>query len=88
MKEYKMYHDPRHGWLAVPSIDLIEAGVERVITGFSFMSPMGEVVYLEEDCDAGTFLRAIEAKGVAYAIRHIRSNRSAPCTRYQSYYWE
>ena len=67
MKEYNFFHDSGHGWLEVEFSELIELGIHQEITEFSYIS--GSKVYLEEDCDAGTFFVAIEEqKGVSAEI--------------------
>lgn len=55
---YTFHEDPGHGWLEVPRAALVELGIAHRITGYSHQA--GQVVYLEEDCDAGTFVRAWE----------------------------
>lgn len=51
------YEDAGHGWLAVPLHRFPDA--ERCATSFSFRIASGELrwVLLEEDVDAGAFLR-------------------------------
>lgn len=66
MKRYSFINDPGHGWLRVPYQDLVKSGVESKITMYSYRSR--EFAYLEEDCDAGTFLQALKEKGIAYKI--------------------
>lgn len=46
--------DPGHGWLAVP-LDKYPDALDHG-TGFGYVSP--DYAYLEEDCEAGSFLRA------------------------------
>lgn len=50
--------DPGHGWLEVPRVALDMLAVADRITGYSYQSRDGRLVYLEEDCDAPTFLEA------------------------------
>ena len=66
MKRYSFINDPGHGWLRVPYQDLVKSGVESKITKYSYRSR--EFAYLEEDCDAGTFLQAIKAQGIKYKL--------------------
>ena len=46
--------DPGHGWLAVP-LDTYPDALDHG-TGYGYASP--KWAYLEEDCEAGSFLRA------------------------------
>lgn len=51
--------DPGHGWLLVTPAELAAVGLsEADITPYSYKSPSGDLLALEEDCDAGTFLEA------------------------------
>jgi hypothetical protein len=52
--------DEGHGWLEVPKAMLKNAGCEQDISSFSYEKD--EAVYLEEDCDAGTFILAMRNK--------------------------
>lgn len=53
---YIFYEDPGHGWLRVPRAELAALGIERAITPYSYANE--EHAYLEEDCDAVTFVAA------------------------------
>jgi len=69
-KEKKMlltfYHDASHGWLEVPIETIKALGVADKITGFSYKKDGN--AYLEEDYDAGLFLKAAEAEGLEVEI--------------------
>ena len=58
---YDFIQDPGHGWIKVPMMDLIVSGVMGKITQYSYYTQTH--AYLEEDCDAGTFIDAIKAQG-------------------------
>jgi hypothetical protein len=53
--------DPGHAWLKVSLDKLIKSGVSHKISSFSYMHQGN--AYLEEDCDAYTFLQAIGHNG-------------------------
>ena len=58
---YTYFPDPGHGWLAVPLADVQELGLTKAdFSSFSYMK--GEVLYLEEDCDAEVFHNAYTNK--------------------------
>ena len=61
MKTYICHTDGGHGWLAVKREELFKLGILHKITRCSYQR--GKTVYLEEDCDAGTFLTAMEKAG-------------------------
>lgn len=54
------YEDSGHGWLEVPIALCRELGLQGKITGYSYCR--GHNLYLEEDCDASTFIDAMVAK--------------------------
>lgn len=55
------YHDPGHGWLEVKRSELRDLGLLGVITPCSYQK--GPFVYLEEDCDAQTYVNALKERG-------------------------
>lgn len=60
--------DTGHGWLMVPLADYPDAIKHG--TGFGYISP--DYAYLEEDCEAGSFLRAhpeIDHQGIP--VEHL-----------------
>lgn len=61
MKNYKFYEDPGHAWLAVKRAELIRLGILDKISHYSYQK--GVTVYLEEDCDASTFIAAKQDRG-------------------------
>ncbi len=60
MANFTFHIDPSHGWLEVHVTDLLKANLAP--SDFSAYSyQQGDVVYLEEDCDAAIFIRSYEA---------------------------
>ncbi|MDD2748707.1 MAG: zincin-like metallopeptidase domain-containing protein [Acidithiobacillus sp.] len=57
-KRYTVTSDPGHGWMIVPKKDIEILGIAHEITPFSYVSPRGGKIYLEEDCDAPRFVDA------------------------------
>lgn len=55
------YADPAHGWLAVPAAEVRRLGI--VPSRYSYRSPSGAMVYLEEDCDATAYFQALARHG-------------------------
>lgn len=55
MTTYTFFHDPGHGWLAVPRSELQALGIEGSISRYSYQSRDGATCYLEEDCDYARF---------------------------------
>ena len=54
------YEDSGHGWLEAPIELCRELGLQHQITGYSYCKGLN--VYLEEDCDASTFINAMIKK--------------------------
>ncbi len=62
MKRNLTFHtDPSHGWLEVPVRDLTTLGVADDISSSSYQYETS--AYLEEDVDAGVYLRAAREAG-------------------------
>lgn len=69
----QLTEDPGHGWLAVPVRLLVELGIEKNISTYSYLDDRRNRAYLEEDCDMGVFLMAAKARGIEVEIceRHV-----------------
>jgi hypothetical protein len=82
--QFKFYSDPSHGWMAVKRKMLDELGLKFTITRYSYQK--GQTVYLEEDCDAGNFIKAIrEQRGLEIKIVEKSTNNRSPIRSYESY---
>jgi len=55
---YTFYSDSSHGWLEVPIHEIEKLGIKNNISNFSYIN--NNLAYLEEDCDAGVFIKAYE----------------------------
>jgi hypothetical protein len=75
------YSDPGHGWLKVPRKLLYQWGIAGSITLYSYQR--GKYAYLEEDCDAGTFLAKAKELGVAVTFRERVARER--CSRIRNY---
>lgn len=78
-----VYCDPGHAWLKVPTELLSKLGIAEDITVFSYQR--GEFSYLEEDCDAPTFLRAAEQAGMSVTLVTHVANQSSRIRNYDHY---
>jgi hypothetical protein len=76
--------DPGHGWLKVPRKLLYQWGIAGSITSCSYQR--GEYVYLEEDCDASTFLAKAKELGVAVTFRERVSRERRSKIRGYAYF--
>ena len=55
----RWYTDPSHAWLQVSRRDAEKLGCLHRFSQYSYQSAKGNTLYLEEDCDAAIFLRAL-----------------------------
>ena len=62
--EFTFAHDAGHGWLRVPHAMLMQLKIDWAISEYSYVetTPLGDVFWLEEDCDAGLFIEAYRAR--------------------------
>lgn len=65
--------DPGHGWIAAPLEQINALGVTP--TPYSYTD--GPTVWLEEDCDAPAYLRALTRAGIPYNIREVHTRGDA-----------
>jgi hypothetical protein len=82
--KYAFYTDPSHGWLKVLIEEIVQLGIARDISSFSYVSPDRKWAYLEEDMDAQTYIRAVlsadwfqDMNAIRASTRNIYSER--PC---------
>lgn len=59
-KTYRFITDPGHGWLEVTMEEIEELRIAGKISTCSYRR--GNIVYLEEDLDAGIFIKAYEVQ--------------------------
>ena len=81
--KYQFYTDPGHGWLRVPYSELERLDIADKITRYSYTR--GDNVFLEEDCDLSTFMKAKTNLNEKIEIRTINSNRQSRIRSYNSY---
>ena len=80
---FTLHTDPGHGWLEVPVQLLHELGIAKDITNFSFY--FSGNAYLEEDYDAGTFLKAYSAAHGGPPLIDEKYSSNTPIRHYQPY---
>jgi len=66
--------DSGHAWLRVDLADLFRSGIYEDISGCSYVDAIKGVAYLEEDCDAGTYLKAIGWIGIVRSQYSSKEN--------------
>jgi len=80
---FRFLEDPGHGWLEVPVWASLAVGVKpEEYSPFSYHKPVHDgdnLLYLEEDCDAGFFAAYFEAttgRKLGPQIKHIFEEQS------------
>lgn len=73
MKVINYYNDPGHGWMETTKTELKELGIADKISSYSYQN--GNLVYLEEDCDATTYLNHLS---VEYKFNRIYADEDSP----------
>lgn len=81
-KKYRFIEDPGHGWLEVDRAEIKRLGVEAQISAWSYIK--GDKAYLEEDCDAGVFLRAKTEAGEEFELVEVYQDPT-PVRNYRSW---
>ena len=79
----KFYGDPGHGWLAVKTAELVDLGIAGDISTYSYQK--GKSAYLEEDSDAGKYIRAMAARGTTVVLMEKHIDGRSPIRSYPSY---
>lgn len=78
------YSDAGHGWVSVKRAELVALGILELISGFSYQR--GNTVYLEEDGDAGTWIKAYTEKhGDKPVMASKYHDDQSPIRSYQSF---
>jgi hypothetical protein len=72
--KFDFVHDAGHGWMRVRRDQLVSLGLQNNISRYSYQS--GDWCWLEEDCDAPLFIRAMQALGQTVEFRERWVERS------------
>lgn len=81
MKTNYIFHaDPGHAWLAVKRAELVRLNILNQISSCSYQK--GKTVYLEEDCDAGVFIKAKKNAGEEFNYQES-FQENTPIRNYQ-----
>lgn len=80
VKTIKVFSDPGHSWVKVKRSELKELDILKDITKYSYQR--GEFVYLEEDVDAGTYIKALKENNILFKFDTKRTDRSSKIRNY------
>jgi len=82
-RKYTMYSDGGHGWLKVAKLELQWYDVGEQISPYSYQR--GDYAYLEEDCDAPKFIKALDERGYTITIVEKTSTKQSKIRSYERY---
>ncbi len=80
------FTDAGHGWLKISRSDAEDLGILDLISGYSYVSPSGKYLYLEEDQDAVTAFGAITKQGKEVSYKPFRNSQRYSTIRHYSHY--
>jgi hypothetical protein len=84
---YKFYSDPGHGWMAVSFKNFFAVGAKlEDVSNFSYAR--GKTLYLEEDCDAGVFIKAFQKYMNSAPVFFEKFNERTPIRSYEPLYYK
>jgi len=72
--KYNFHSDAGHGWLEVPVSLIKKFGVGNQISPYSYIDIRNNLLFLEEDCDASTFISSVEKTGEKVEFNWIEHN--------------
>jgi hypothetical protein len=82
---YNFFSDPQHGWLQVKHEELVRLGIAQLVSTYSYIDGRREYVYLEEDSDAGKFLRAKDELGEPFKFIESYTDNASPIRKLDRY---
>lgn len=87
MKSITIYTDPSHGWAKVHLSELFNLEIWDKISTYSYIRSNAKYAYayLEEDCDLGLYLKALDSKGIKYKFKTLHTNKSSKIRSYNRY---
>ena len=69
LETLRFYSDSGHGWLEVPTLDVIKSGI--IPSKYSYVDAANGRTYLEEDCDMAAYMAAIAHQHAGLSIQTI-----------------
>ena len=85
LKILEYHYDAGHGWVKVPLKEIKDLNIQAQITGYSYVK--GADAYLEEDCDASSYIAALKKNNPEIKIEwnEISDGDSSPIRLYGNY---
>jgi hypothetical protein len=96
MKSIILYTDPSHGWAKVTLKELLKLNIADKISTYSYIYHSKSVrkdndyreagfVYLEEDVDLSTYLKALDDNGIKFRMIEKHTDKSSKIRSYSRY---
>jgi len=83
IKKYHIYGDAQHSWCKVKFSEIVKLGIQNQITDYSYAR--GEYLFLEQDCDMSTFVKALEKVGIKPEWIGHHTNKQSKIRSYSRY---
>jgi len=86
-----IYSDSGHGWAKVTLKELLKLGIADKISSCSYYRPYSNIsktdiyVYLEEDCDFGIYLNAINENKINIVMRNHHTDKYSKIRGYNCF---
>lgn len=77
------HSDSGHGWIKVNKQSLIDLGIDREISEYSYMK--NNFVFLEEDCDALIYINKLREKNIEFKFNEINDGDQSPIRNFKRY---
>ncbi len=81
---FNFHTDAAHGWIAVKKDLVRELEIQNKISAYSYMK--GKTAYLEEDRDAGIFIKAFKEKfNIEPKIKELEPREKSPIRSFYNF---
>lgn len=81
--KFNYYCDSGHGWVKVERQRLHDLGILNDISNYSYQR--NDIVYLEEDSDLETFLKAMRLEGHEVSFKQSHTNKKSKIRSYLNF---
>jgi len=83
MEKFEYHTDAGHGWVKVPKKLLVELGVSKDISVYSYQN--GDFAYIEEDGDATLLIEAYQKRFGKFNYEDIWDGDNSNIRNFQTY---
>lgn len=85
MKQFTviLYTDPSHGWAKVKKSVLVNLGIDKEISAYSYQR--GDCAYLEEDCDLSLLHKRLADNDTTIKLVQRHTDKESRIRSYERY---